>query len=90
MQFSGAADRNKEPMLDVLRQHIDGKQGRVLEIASGTGQHMCFFAKHLPGWKFQPSAYSVDDFASIKAYTAAGGVKENVLPPAADRRVAGL
>jgi hypothetical protein len=30
-------------------------QGRALEIASGTGQHVVWFARHLPGWTWQPT-----------------------------------
>jgi hypothetical protein len=51
---SPAADRNKEPILTVLETVIP-PQGAVLEVASGTGQHVCFFAAALPGIRWQPS-----------------------------------
>jgi SAM-dependent methyltransferase len=51
---SSAADRNKEPILAVLESVLDA-EGRVLEIASGTGQHVCFFAAALPGIRWHPT-----------------------------------
>jgi SAM-dependent methyltransferase len=54
LPFSAAADRNKDPILAVL-QTVLPATGKVLEIASGTGQHVCFFAKSLPGIHWQPT-----------------------------------
>jgi len=51
---SSAADRNKEPILAVLKSVLPDS-GSVLEIASGTGQHVCFFAEALPGIRWQPT-----------------------------------
>ncbi|MBW2686148.1 MAG: DUF938 domain-containing protein, partial [Deltaproteobacteria bacterium] len=45
--FAPAAERNRQPILDVLRRVLP-PAGLVLEIASGTGQHAIFFAEHLP------------------------------------------
>jgi hypothetical protein len=52
--FSPAAERNKQPILDLLRQLLP-TQGSALEIASGTGQHVAWFAANLPLWSWQPS-----------------------------------
>lgn len=51
---SPSAERNKQPILDVLRRTL-GPQGRALEIAAGTGQHAVWFAAGLSPWLWQPS-----------------------------------
>ena len=51
---SPAAERNKDPILNVL-ESVLATTGQVLEIASGTGQHVCHFARHLPALTFQPT-----------------------------------
>lgn len=45
--ISAPAERNKQPILEVLQGFLP-ERGRALEIASGTGQHVTWFAKHLP------------------------------------------
>ena len=52
--FSEACERNKEPILGILRQVLARSQ-RVLEIGSGTGQHAVFFAAELPHLYWQTS-----------------------------------
>ena len=49
-----AAERNKGPILDVLARMLP-RRGLVLEIASGTGQHVVHFAKALSDLTWQPS-----------------------------------
>ena len=51
---SEASERNKVPILDVLRGHL-ASATRVLEIGSGTGQHAVFFAADLPHLVWQPT-----------------------------------
>jgi hypothetical protein len=51
---SPAAERNKDPILTVLESVLPAS-GTVLEIASGTGQHVCFFAQAFPGIRWQPT-----------------------------------
>lgn len=64
-----ASERNKSPILEVLKQHFDAEQsGNVLEIASGTGQHASYFAAHFPNLRFQPSEHDTSLFESIEAY----------------------
>lgn len=52
--FSEACERNKEPILGVLREVFAGTR-EVLEIGSGTGQHAVHFAAHLPHLTWHPS-----------------------------------
>jgi tRNA G46 methylase TrmB len=49
-----SAERNKDPILDVLARVLP-RRGVMLEIASGTGQHVVHFAKALPDLTWQPS-----------------------------------
>lgn len=51
---SVACERNREPILEVLKQHFAGRR-RVLEIGSGTGQHAVHFAAALPEIAWQTS-----------------------------------
>ncbi|RYF15466.1 MAG: DUF938 domain-containing protein [Comamonadaceae bacterium] len=76
---SAAADRNKEPILAVLRR-ILGERGGALEIASGTGQHAAWFAAGLPGWTWQPTEGDAGMLPVIAARIAQAGLP-NVLPP---------
>jgi SAM-dependent methyltransferase len=52
--FTSSAERNKGPILDVLARVLP-RRGLVLEIASGTGQHVLHFAAALPELTWQPS-----------------------------------
>ncbi len=63
-----AAARNRQPILDVLRTCLPAR-GLVLEIASGTGQHVAHFAEALPALVFQPSDPDAERRASIDAWT---------------------
>ena len=52
--FSAASERNREPILAVLRQHVADRR-KLLEIGSGTGQHAVYFAAELPQLIWQTS-----------------------------------
>ncbi|RZJ79470.1 MAG: DUF938 domain-containing protein, partial [Brevundimonas sp.] len=65
---SPAARRNAEAILQVLRAHLPAR-GRVLEIASGSGEHATAFAAALPGLDWTPSDPSEQARASIAAWT---------------------
>ncbi len=64
-----AADRNKAPILAVLERLLPDK-GLILEIASGTGQHVVHFARALPALIWQPSDIDTGSLASIAAWIA--------------------
>jgi len=66
-QYSSACERNRQPILEVLLRLLPSS-GQALEIASGTGQHVAWFARHLAGWRWQPSDCVADTFASIAAW----------------------
>lgn len=64
-----SAIRNQNAILDVLRVEAPPK-GKLLEIASGSGQHAAAGAKALPGLIWQPSDANPDNLASITAWAA--------------------
>lgn len=71
--FSPAADRNKQPILAVLRDVLPDA-GSALEIASGTGQHVAWFAAGLPRWTWQPTDVQPAALDSIAARVAQHGL----------------
>jgi SAM-dependent methyltransferase len=75
---AAATARNREPILEVLRRVLP-PDGLVLEIASGTGEHVAFFARALPALHWQPSDPSAAHLESIRAWSAASGA-ENLAP----------
>jgi hypothetical protein len=54
LPYSQACENNKPYILEVLREAFADRK-KVLEIGSGTGQHACHFAEHLPWLQWQPS-----------------------------------
>lgn len=78
---SPAALRNRDAILDVLRGAFPAK-GLVLEVASGSGEHVVHFASALPGLRWQPSDPSAEARASIAAHVADSGLS-NIAPPIA-------
>lgn len=79
LSHSPAAERNKQPILDVLREVLPPR-GTALEIASGTGQHAAWFAAALPGWTWQPTDADEGALPAIAAWTSQAGLA-NVRPP---------
>jgi SAM-dependent methyltransferase len=65
-----AALRNRDLILEVLKPAVP-PDGTVLEIASGTGEHVVHFAAALPALEWQPSDPDPSARASIKAWSAA-------------------
>ncbi|RZL94560.1 MAG: DUF938 domain-containing protein [Variovorax sp.] len=77
-QHSTAADRNRQPILELLRRVLPA-DGTALEIASGTGQHAAYFAAAMPQWTWQPTDADPAALPSIDAWCAHAGV-HNVRP----------
>ena len=77
--FAPAAERNRQPILDVLSRVLP-RSGLVLEVASGTGQHASFFSEHLPSLQWQPSEASPEALHSIEHWVAEAN-RPNLLPP---------
>jgi hypothetical protein len=77
LPFSPAAERNRAPILEVLTRVLP-ERCRVLEIASGTGQHAQHFAGARPGWWWQPTDA---DASSLPGIAARCSALPNVAPP---------
>ena len=54
LPFSEACERNKAPILKVLRE-VFADRSHVVEIGAGTGQHAVHFARHMPHLSWQPT-----------------------------------
>jgi cyclopropane fatty-acyl-phospholipid synthase-like methyltransferase len=78
-----APERNKAPILEVL-QRVLPVRGTVLEVASGTGQHMVHFAASLPALRWLPSDPEEPHRRSIEARVALAGVTNVAAPLALD------
>jgi len=74
-----AGNRNRDPILEVFQQ-IFPKTGNVLELASGSGNHINYFAPYFPQLHFHPSDYNRDVFETIKQKRAERG-NTNVADP---------
>jgi hypothetical protein len=65
--------RNRDVIADVLAGVLPAA-GTVLEIASGTGEHIVHFAQRFPHLLWQPSDYAEASLPSIAAWVAESGV----------------
>jgi hypothetical protein len=79
-RLDGAAyHRNFAPMLAVLQRLLRDRSGHVLEIGSGTGQHVVGFAKALPALTWWPTDPNPNHLKSIEAWRRHSGMA-NVAP----------
>ena len=76
---SPSAERNRAPISEVLSQVLP-ERGVVLEIGSGTGQHVVHFARAMPNLIWQPSERDDDCLRSIVAWLSVEQLP-NVRPP---------
>ena len=76
-----AALRNREPIAGVLEEWLP-PTGLVLEIASGSGEHVVHFADRFPALEWQPSDVHPDALASILAWRNEAG-EPNIREPIA-------
>ena len=81
LPFSAPAERNKGPILELLARALP-QDARVLEIASGSGQHAAHFAAAQPRWRWQPSDADARALAGIAARCA--GLSNVAAPVALD------
>jgi SAM-dependent methyltransferase len=82
-----AALRNREPIAEVLREWLP-RSGVVLEIASGTGEHVTYFAERFPNLEWQPSDVDSEALSSIEAWRGGAGLRNIRSPIVVDATVA--
>ena len=78
--YSDSSEVNKDPILEVLKDILSTRT-RVLEVASGTGQHAVHFGRALPHLIWQPSELA-DKLPGIQAWLDEAQLP-NVLTPLA-------
>ena len=74
-----ATERNREPILEVLRQAMP-QTGSVVEIAAGTGQHAVHFAGAFPQLTWLPTDIDPTSLDSIGAWCNQSNLP-NLRPP---------
>jgi cyclopropane fatty-acyl-phospholipid synthase-like methyltransferase len=74
-----AWERNRDPILQVFKTFFP-EAGDVLELASGSGSHINYFARHFSDITFQPSDCDVNVFETIRSNRARAG-NTNVADP---------
>jgi SAM-dependent methyltransferase len=80
-RLSGPAfARNHAPIWSVIAPFLAGRSGDVLEIGSGTGEHVVEYARLTPGVTWRPSDINPRHLASIAAWRAHARLP-NIEPP---------
>jgi hypothetical protein len=77
---AAAFHRNHQPIWQVLQRFLLGQAGDVVEVGSGTGQHVVYFAGQTPDVIWWPSDLNAQHLKSIEAWRAHSGLA-NVRPP---------
>ena len=70
-QYAPATLRNRDFILDVLRdvlRDVLPMTGVILEVASGSGEHVVHCARNFPALVFQPSDPEPDALMSVAAW----------------------
>lgn len=83
LPVSPSAERNKQPILGVLLGVLP-REGRVLEIASGSGQHVVHFAAATPRLEWQPSELDPTNRAVVALRVERSGLANVRAPLAID------
>lgn len=78
-----SAARNRDAILGVLREVLP-ERGRVVEIASGSGEHSAYFAPQFPSLTWQPTDLDPGVLPSIAAHAADSGAANIETPIALD------
>jgi trans-aconitate methyltransferase len=80
--YSAACERNREPILAVLRNYFADRR-QVLEIGSGTGQHAVHFAAAMPHLIWQTSDRS-ENLAGVRLWLDEATLPNTPAPLALD------
>lgn len=75
-----AGNRNRDPILEVLKDKLPKTAGNVLEMATGSGMHINYFAPHFKHLTFFPTDKDTETFANIKKLTQEQG-NSNIVDP---------
>ncbi len=75
-----AGGRNREPILGVLKEKLPKDPSNVLELASGSGMHINYFAPHFEHLHFHPSDKDKEVFGNIKNLSRERG-NDNIADP---------
>jgi SAM-dependent methyltransferase len=78
--FAPSYERNYQPIRAALGPLLAGRRGTVLEIGSGTGQHIASLAADFPDLGWVPSDIFPEHMASIAAWRATAGVPNLAAP----------
>ena len=79
--------RNHDPIWSVIGSFLADQSGDVLEVGSGTGQHVVEFARRAPAIRWQPSDVGPEHLRSIDAWRTTSGLPNVRAPVSIDLSV---